>query len=106
MRQDAAPHARKLNPLILETGERFNMGRNGREGGPRPGSRRTSAETKTGLAAGLDENRHRLRPEHGNRRIRAMNLPVDEQGDGAFVVPGPTRPHGSGSCKPGKITIA
>jgi len=40
---------------------------------------------KSGLVSGLDENRRRLRPENGNRNIRAMNLPVGEPGDSALV---------------------
>ena len=42
-------------------------------------------ETKAGLAPGLDKNRRRLGPGQGNRRFRAMHLPVGEQRDSAFV---------------------
>jgi hypothetical protein len=51
-----------------------------------PGPQPDIPGNKTGLAPGLDENRRRLRPEDGDRRIRAMNLPMSEQGDSAFVV--------------------
>jgi hypothetical protein len=40
---------------------------------------------KSGLAPGLDEKGERLGPDHGNRRLRAVNLAVGEQGDGALV---------------------
>jgi hypothetical protein len=41
---------------------------------------------KNSFAQGLDKNGQRIRPEHGDRRIRAVNLPVDEQSNSAFVV--------------------
>jgi len=39
-----------------------------------------------GFGPGLSKDRDRLRPEYGNRRIRAMNLPVGEQSDSAVVI--------------------
>jgi len=50
-----------------------------------PGPQPDIPGNKNGLAPGLDENRRRLRPEDGDGRIRAMDLPVREQGDSAFV---------------------
>jgi len=75
---------RDQHPLILEpdnqlTGEGQETGRTA------AGEPRDIGGDKNRLAPHLDENRSRLGPENGNRRLRAMHLPVSEQGDGAFV---------------------
>jgi hypothetical protein len=60
-------------------------GKGQKEGRTPAGTQPDIGGNKNGGGTGRDENRHRLRPDHGNRRIRAMNLPVGEQGDSALV---------------------
>ena len=63
------------DPLILETGEQTNWGgTGGREDRGRAATGHRWKQKRR--RAGTDENHHRLRPDQGNRRIRAMNLPV------------------------------
>lgn len=58
----------------------------GREGGgTATGQHRRIRGNKTGLVPELDENNYRLRADQGDRGIRAVNVTVSQQSNGALV---------------------
>ncbi len=75
----------RTRPFLKLANELTEEGR--KRGRTAAGQQRNIRGNESSLAPRLDENGRRLGPDHGNRRIRAMNLPVGEQGDSAFVVP-------------------